>query len=181
MIRRAASSSRKLLASQARSASKQRGLRIMPIRSRARTRSWVLPGVVRKAKGRPISSVSAWILVVCPPRKRPIALLKAPFCASCGAMGFDVGRVHRDRSVHTGRAGQGVKDARPNPLPAAAVEAIIDRRVGAIDFRAIAPVRTRFQHVHDATDEAAIIDPMRPFAPRGNNGSIRRHSASLSQ
>ena len=28
--------------------------------------------------GRPISSVSAWILVVCPPRERPMALLKAP-------------------------------------------------------------------------------------------------------
>jgi len=42
------------------------------------TKSWVLPGVTRKASGRPISSVSAWILVVCPPRERPIALLKAP-------------------------------------------------------------------------------------------------------
>ena len=53
-------------------------LRTMPIKPRAPTKSWVLPGVIRKASGRPISSVSAWILVVCPPRERPIALLKAP-------------------------------------------------------------------------------------------------------
>ena len=71
-------------------------------------------------------------------------------------MGLDVAGVHRDRSVHAGRSGQGVKDARPNPLPAPAVEAVIDRCVGAIDFRAIAPARTGFQHVHDATDDAAI-------------------------
>ncbi len=50
----------------------------MPIKPRAPTKSWVLPGVIRKASGRPTSSVSAWILVVCPPRERPIALLKAP-------------------------------------------------------------------------------------------------------
>lgn len=53
-------------------------------------------------------------------------------------MGY-VGRVHRYRSVHTGRSRQGVKDTRPNPLPASAVEAVIDRCVGTLDFRAIAP------------------------------------------
>jgi hypothetical protein len=30
------------------------------------------------AWGRPILSVIAWIFVVCPPRERPMALLKAP-------------------------------------------------------------------------------------------------------
>ena len=45
-------------------------LRTMPIKPRAPTKTRVLPGVIRKASGRPISSVSAWILVVCPPRDR---------------------------------------------------------------------------------------------------------------
>lgn len=34
------------------------------MKPRAATKSWVLPGVIRKASGGPISSVSAWILVV---------------------------------------------------------------------------------------------------------------------
>lgn len=80
-------------------------------------------------------------------------------------MCFDVAGIHRHRSVHAGRSGQGVKNIRPNPLPAPAVEAVVDRRVGAIDFRAIAPARTRFQHVHNAADHASIIDPMRSLAP----------------
>ena len=46
--------------------------------SAAPTRSWVLPAVTTKAKGRPISSVSAWILLVRPPRGRPIAWQKVP-------------------------------------------------------------------------------------------------------
>ena len=109
------------------SANRRRGLRTMLIKPRAPTKSWVLPGVIRKASGRPTSSVSAWILVVCPPRERPIALLKAPLCAGRGAMGFDVAGIYRHRSVHAGRSGQSVKNIRPNPLPAPAVEAIVDR------------------------------------------------------
>jgi hypothetical protein len=46
--------------------------------ARAPSRSGALPGVSWKAKGRPRSSVRAWIFVVRPPRDRPIALLKAP-------------------------------------------------------------------------------------------------------
>lgn len=37
----------------------------------------VFPAVINRARRRPISSVSAWISVVCPPRERPIALLNA--------------------------------------------------------------------------------------------------------
>lgn len=38
----------------------------------------ILPGVSRKATGRPTASVRAWIFVVRPPRERPMALRKAP-------------------------------------------------------------------------------------------------------
>jgi len=80
-------------------------------------------------------------------------------------MGFYVAGIHGHRSVHARRSGQGVKNIRPNPLSAPAVEAVVDRRVGAVDFWAIAPARTRFQHVHNAADHTSIINPMRSLAP----------------
>lgn len=47
-------------------------------RAGAMTTSWVLPGLNRKSRGRPSASVSAWILVVRPPRERPMACSNAP-------------------------------------------------------------------------------------------------------
>jgi hypothetical protein len=47
------------------------------------------------------------------------------------------------------------------------MEAVIDRRIGTIFGRTIAPSRTTLEHVHDARDHAAIINPMRTFAPSG--------------
>ncbi len=44
----------------------------------APTRSWGLPGVIAKASGRPRGSLNAWILVVRPPRERPMAGLMGP-------------------------------------------------------------------------------------------------------
>ena len=96
-------------------------------------------------------------------------------------MGFDVAGVHRDRSVHASRSGQGVKNARPNSLTAPAIEAVVDRRVGAIDFRAIAPARPGFQHVHDAANHATIIYPMRSFpraAATARSASIPHRKAN---
>ena len=41
--------------------------------------SATLPGVRAKATGRPRSSAKAWILLVLPPRERPIASANSPF------------------------------------------------------------------------------------------------------
>lgn len=47
--------------------------------SGAAATSATLPGVSRSVNGRPTTSVRAWILVVQPPRERPIACALAPF------------------------------------------------------------------------------------------------------
>src|ERR1700733_5423868 len=86
---------------------------------------------------------------------------KPPFCASGGTMGLDVRAVDRHGSDHASRAGQRVKDVGPNALVAPTIEAVVDRRVGAVVGWAIPPPRTRTQHVHDPADDPAIIDAMR--------------------
>lgn len=63
-------------------------------------------------------------------------------------------------------SGQGFEDVVPDPLPAPAVETVIDRRVRPVLNRAIPPSRTRLEHVHDARKHAAIIHPPRtPSSP----------------
>jgi len=76
-------------------------------------------------------------------------------------MDFDVRAVDRHRPDHAGRACQRVKDIGPDALPAPAIEAVIDRGVGAVVRRAIPPPRAGAQHVHDPADDPAIIDAMR--------------------
>ena len=82
-------------------------------------------------------------------------------------MGLDVGRIDRARSVHAGRSRQGVEYAGPYPLPAPAIEAIVDRRVGPVDLRAIAPARPTAQHMDDAADHPTIIDAMGSLTASG--------------
>jgi len=52
---------------------------VTAINAGANTILLTLPGESRSARGLPSASVSAWILVVRPPRERPIVSLKAPF------------------------------------------------------------------------------------------------------
>src|SRR5579872_4440035 len=86
---------------------------------------------------------------------------KPPFCAGGGAMDLNVRTIDRHRSDRAGRAGQRVKDGGPNALPAPTIEAVVDRRVGAVVGWAIPPTRARAQHVHDPADDPAIVDTMR--------------------
>src|SRR5271154_1318897 len=86
---------------------------------------------------------------------------RPPFCASGGAMDLDVRAVDRHGPDHAGRARQRIKDIGPDALSAPTIEAVVDRRVGAISQRAIPPAPARTQHVHDPADDPAIIDPMR--------------------
>jgi len=75
-------------------------------------------------------------------------------------MGLDVRAVDRHGPDHAGRAGQGVKNVGPDALAAPTIEAVVDRRVGAIVGRAISPPGTRAQHVQDPADDLTIINAM---------------------
>ena len=76
-------------------------------------------------------------------------------------MRLNIGGVDGHRTVHARRTRQRVEDIRPDSLPAPAVEAIVDRRIGTIDFRTIAPARSRVKHMHDAAYHTPVVDTMR--------------------
>src|SRR4051794_38634495 len=62
-------------------------------------------------------------------------------------------------------AGQRLEDTAPDPLPAPAVKAVVDRRVGPVLGRAVAPSSPRLQHVHDPADHPVIVHPSRTATP----------------
>ena len=121
--------------------------------------SLTLPALSRNTRGRPASSVRAWILVVRPPRDRPIACAKSPLLPRRRAMCLDVGRVDCSAAPDTAHAGQRLEDIEPDTLLAPAMIAIVDRRVRSIGCRAIPPSRASPQHVDDPADDPAIIHP----------------------
>jgi len=86
-----------------------------------------------RTRGRHLGSLRAWILVVLPPRYRPIAWSFSPFLGSGGgAMSFDVGAVGHDRARRRVMAGQGGMDRVPDTLARPAIEPIGDGRVGTV-------------------------------------------------
>src|ERR1700730_1297888 len=86
---------------------------------------------------------------------------RPPFSAGGRAVRLDVRAVDCCRAVDAAVTGQRLENLKPQPLPAPAIEAVVDRRVRAIGSRTIAPPRARAQHVHDPADNAPIINPMR--------------------
>ena len=44
------------------------------------------------------------------------------------------------------------------------MEAVVDRRVGSVLRRAVAPARANLEHMNDARDHPSIIDPPRSLA-----------------
>ena len=72
-----------------------RGARSLSSTSAARQpATWRL--VNRKRSGRPLPSVSAWSLLLRPPRLIPIAWMSAPFSAACRAVSFYMRSVDQD-------------------------------------------------------------------------------------
>ena len=53
------------------------------------------------------------------------------------------------------------------------VEAVVDRRVGAVVRRAVAPARARAKHVNDPADHPPIINLASPATPH-NGGELTR-------
>jgi len=90
---------------------------------------------------------------------------RPPFCASGGAVDLDVRTVDRHRPNHAGRTRQCIENIGPDALSAPTIEPVVDRRVGIIVRRTIAPPRARAQHMHDPADDPAVIDTMRAAPP----------------
>src|SRR5215831_19359931 len=79
-----------------------------------------------------------------------------PFSAARRAVRFDRGGV--DGQCHAAlAAGERFKDRLPMPALSPAIETIVDRRVGTIIGRAIAPACVALKHVNDTTDDASIV------------------------
>jgi len=89
-------------------------------------------------------------------------------------MSLDRSGVQRqDDGIFAG-LGQGPKDRVPSVFLGPAIETIVNRRVGTVLVRTIAPACPRLQHMDNAADDASIIVPLRtrqairkmPFDPR---------------
>lgn len=108
--------------------------------------------------GRQSLSVRAWILVVRPPRERPIAWLRSPFAARGAAMRLHSGRVDQYLSRRPASSGQGMKQIRPDAFGGPALETVVQRLVRPVGRRRILPPTAGYQNMNDTADDAAIID-----------------------
>ena len=90
-----------------------------------------------------------------------------PFSAAGRAMCLDRGRV---------AVGQGFEDRPPAPAFGPAIEAIVDGRVGAILWRAIAPAGATLKHMNDAADAPPIVITFRSGQV---SGQARRNACPL--
>ena len=72
-------------------------------------------------------------------------------------MSLDRGRVERQGDGILAELRQSFEDRTPSATFGPAIEAIVDRRVGAIFGGAIAPACPRLQHMNDAADDAPIV------------------------
>ena len=81
-------------------------------------------------------------------------------------MSFDRSRIERQHDGIFARLGQCFKDCAPSSALGPTIEAIVDGRVRAVFTRAVAPSRTRLQHMNDAADDAPIVVPLRPRQAR---------------
>ena len=75
-------------------------------------------------------------------------------------MSLDRGRVQRQGDGVFARLGQGLEDRTPSAFLGPAVKSIVDRRVGAVLARAIAPAPSRLQHMDDAADDTPVVVPL---------------------
>ena len=80
-----------------------------------------------------------------------------PFSTACRAMRFDRGGVDGQGHAVRTAAGERFKDRLPVPALGPAIESIVDRRVGTIVRRAIAPSRAALKHMNNPADDAPIV------------------------
>jgi len=83
-------------------------------------------------------------------------------------MRLDVGGIDRGCGGNNPAGpAQRIEDILPHTLLAPAVEPIVDRRVGAVFDRTVAPSGAGLQHVNDAGNHPAIINPVRAATTTG--------------
>ena len=80
-----------------------------------------------------------------------------PFSAARRAMRLDRGGVDGQSHAVLAAAGERFKDRLPMSALGPAIETIVDRRVGTIVGRAIAPPCTALKHMNDTADNASIV------------------------
>lgn len=86
---------------------------------------------------------------------------KAPFSARRRAVGLDRSAVDGGAGVDAAVAGQGLEDVVLDALAAPAIEAVVDRRVRSVFGGAVAPARTRLEHMDNTGDHPVIVDTPR--------------------
>lgn len=72
-------------------------------------------------------------------------------------MSLDRGGVERQCDGILAELRQSFEDRTPSATFGPAIEAIVDRRAGAVFGWAIAPATPRLQHMNDAADDAPIV------------------------
>ena len=92
------------------------------------------PPVSRKAMGRQSRSVSAWILVVRPPRERPMPVFAPPFSARSRAVRLHGGGIDQHLGRRTAGAGQRVEEVDPDALGRPADIAVVERLARSVVY-----------------------------------------------
>lgn len=123
----------------------------------AARQSAALPRVSRKASGRPLPSLTAWILVLRPPRPTPSGWALQPLFHQrhSDVPSHGCCRAARGRLTHLWRPGSRTPSA--SPLGRPAHEAIIQRLARPILGRHVDPPPARLQRHHDAADHTPVV------------------------
>src|SRR4051794_34605440 len=131
------------------------------ISGRTPTVSWCWPGSRTKRAKLPRASTRATILVVRPPRERPMAWFRVPLCAARLLVGGDNGAI--DQGVFEVRLiGQALEDAREDAARHPAPKALEDAIPLAETARQVAPGHARSHAPKHRLQEQPIVPGRRP-------------------
>jgi len=89
-------------------------------------------------------------------------------------MGPDIGGVDRAASSDRTGAGQGFNEPGPEPAAGPSIEAVVDRRGGAVFGWAVAPAAAGLEDVENAGDHTPIVDAPGPRPVLGKMRLDRR-------
>jgi hypothetical protein len=150
-------------------------------RTSAARQSATLPPLSRKRSGRPSPSVSAWSLLLRPPRLIPIAWTSPPFSAACRAVRLHMCAVDQDFGGRSTRCRQCDEHLLPDAFRRRPHEPIVERLPRTVAGRCINPATARSHHVDDAADHPTVINPRNSSTLSGSNGRSRSNCSSLNQ
>ena len=131
-------------------------------RTSAARQSATLPPVNRKRSGRPSLSVSAWSLLLRPPRLIAIAWTNAPLSAARRAVRLHMRAVDHDFGGRSTRCRQRDEHLLPDAFRRPPHEPVVERLSRTAARRCIDPATARFDHMDDAADHPPVIDLRNP-------------------